>query len=56
MNLNNLRDEAVNLLNAGYYIDEVVSIIEVHNPGLDEFQLEDLEKLVTIWEGKKAAL
>ena len=50
--LNQLRDEAVRYLNGGYYNHEVVSIIAVHHPELDEFQLEDLTKLVDIWAGK----
>lgn len=50
--VNQLRDEAVRYLNGGYYVHEVVSILAVHNQHLDEFQLEDLEKLVTIWAGK----
>lgn len=54
MNLHAIRDEAVRLLNGGYYTHEVVSIIEVHHPELDEFQIEDLHKLVPIWEGKEA--
>ncbi len=53
--LHQLRDEAVRYLNGGYRVDEVVSIIDVHHPELDEFQLEDLEKLVVIWEGKRGA-
>ena len=53
MTLNHLRDEAVRYLNGGYHTHEVVSIIAVHHPELDEFQLEDLDKLVTVWEGKR---
>ena len=49
--LSQLRDEAVRYLNGGYYTHEVVSIIAVHHPELDEFQIEDLDKLVTIWAG-----
>lgn len=55
MTLNHLRDRAVQLLNGGYYTHEVVSILAVENMGLDEFQLEDLDKLVVIWEGKRGA-
>ncbi len=53
MTLNHLRDRTVQLLNGGYFAHEVVSILEVENAYLDEFQLEDLAKLVVIWEGKR---
>ena len=51
--LNQYREWAEIYLNGGYYIDEVVANLEVQFPDLDEFQTEDLERLVTIWaEGR----
>ena len=41
-----LLERAETLLRGRYYPHEVVSILEIEYPHLDEFQLEDLPKLV----------
>ena len=41
-----LLERAEALLRGRYYPHEVVSILEVEYPQLDEFQVEDLPKLV----------
>lgn len=41
-----LLERAETLLRGRYYPHEVVSILQVENPHLDEFQIEDLPKLV----------
>ncbi len=56
MSLSSLRDRAVQLLNGGYFAHEVSSILAVEYSYLDEFQREDLTKLVLIWEGKNNAI
>jgi len=39
-------ERAETLLRGRYYPHEVVSILEIEYPQLDEFQIEDLPKLV----------
>lgn len=42
----NILERAETLLRGRYYPHEVVSILKIEYPHLDEFQLEDLPKLV----------